>query len=210
MKLHPDDIAKLCHEVNRAYCTSIGDDSQVAWDDAPTWQRESAFKGVAFALANLDAPDSAQHDAWTADKVVDGWVYGEVKDAEAKTHPCLVPFDQLSAKQQAKDTLFRAVVRTAADISHPTDPDMQLYVRHLTAGAIEAIRFRFNPSGADRVSKIKLLTGTLLTELEEMEREADAVAPGLDVPPVYEHIRDARTFVKAASMFATLAATTGK
>ena len=28
-------IAKVCHDVNRAYCKSVGDDSQVSWEDAP-------------------------------------------------------------------------------------------------------------------------------------------------------------------------------
>ncbi|XUM24954.1 RyR domain-containing protein [Bradyrhizobium oligotrophicum S58] len=45
-----------------------------------------------------------------ADKLRAGWVHGEVKDADAKTHPCIVPFDQLPRVQQAKDKLFRAVV----------------------------------------------------------------------------------------------------
>jgi hypothetical protein len=43
-------------------------------------------------------------------KVDEGWVYGAVKDPEAKTHPCIVPFDQLPREQQAKDFIFRAVV----------------------------------------------------------------------------------------------------
>ena len=67
--------------------------------------------GVRFAIDHPDAPDSAEHDAWMADKIADGWRYGEIKDAEAKTHPCLVPFDQLPREQQAKDALFRAVVK---------------------------------------------------------------------------------------------------
>jgi hypothetical protein len=36
------------------------------------------------------------------EKVKDGWVYGEVKDVEAKTHPCIVPFDALSVEQTDK------------------------------------------------------------------------------------------------------------
>jgi hypothetical protein len=44
------------------------------------------------------------------DNIKDGWVYGEVKDAEKKTHPCLVPFDQLPLFQQKKDKLFCAIV----------------------------------------------------------------------------------------------------
>jgi hypothetical protein len=103
-------IAQVCHDANRAWCLAHKDDSQKSWDDAEPWQRDSAIKGVEFALANPDAPDSAQHNAWMADKIKDGWRYGEVKDAAAKMHPCLVPFEQLPPHQQAKDRLFKAIV----------------------------------------------------------------------------------------------------
>src|SRR5438105_262770 len=33
--------ARAAHEVNRAYCLALGDASQVAWEDAPEWQRSS-------------------------------------------------------------------------------------------------------------------------------------------------------------------------
>lgn len=107
-------IARVCHEANRAYCASIGDASQVAWDDAPQWQRDSAVNGVIFCLANPDAPPSANHDSWLAEKERAGWRYGPVKDAEAKTHPCFVTYDQLPIEQQKKDALFKAVVAALA------------------------------------------------------------------------------------------------
>lgn len=100
----------MCHETNKVYCESIGDTSQVHWEDAPDWQRVSAEKGVLFALENQSAPNSAVHDSWRNEKVNEGWVYGEVKDAEKKTHPCLVPYDELPQEQQAKDALFRTIV----------------------------------------------------------------------------------------------------
>lgn len=106
-----DQIARVCHEANLGLCEATGDFSQLPWEQAPLWQRESATKGVWYAIAHPAAPDSAQHDAWSADKVADGWTYGETKDDKAKTHPCLVPFDQLPPHQRTKDTLFRAVVR---------------------------------------------------------------------------------------------------
>jgi len=105
------DIAHVCHEVNRAYCASIGDHSQMPWADAADWQRESAVKGVEFAIGNPDAAPSAQHDAWLADKARDGWKYGPVKNPETKEHPCFVPYDELPQEQKAKDYLFLAVVR---------------------------------------------------------------------------------------------------
>jgi hypothetical protein len=48
------------------------------------------------------------------EKVDNGWVFGEVKDAEAKTHPCIVPFEQLPVEQQAKDYLFKGIVHALA------------------------------------------------------------------------------------------------
>jgi len=103
-------IAKVCHQANKAWCESSGDTSQKDWHEAEEWQRDSAIKGVTFKLANPSAPHSAQHDAWMKDKVDAGWVYGEEKSAENKTHPCLVKYEELPIFQQKKDALFVAIV----------------------------------------------------------------------------------------------------
>ena len=103
-------IAYVCHQANKAWCQSEGDESQTDWAFAEQWQRDSAIKGVKFRLENPEAGPDAQHNAWSADKIADGWVYGEVQDVEKKTHPCLVPFDQLPLFQQKKDKLFSAIV----------------------------------------------------------------------------------------------------
>lgn len=104
------NIARVCHEANRAWCIANGDNSQKSWEEAEQWQRDSAIKGVIFRFENPDAGEDSQHNAWMADKVNDGWVYGEVKDAEAKTHPCIVPFHELPLFQQQKDKLFCSIV----------------------------------------------------------------------------------------------------
>lgn len=105
----PEQIAELCHEVNRAYCQSIGDNSQPAWELAPQWQKDSAIAGVKMHLAEHKTPEES-HAAWMAHKASDGWVYGPVKDPDAKTHPCMVAYDELPQEQRSKDYLFRAVV----------------------------------------------------------------------------------------------------
>lgn len=105
-------IARLCHEVNRAYCKSIGDDSQPSWDDAPEWQKMSSIDGVIFNLNNPDAKPSESHECWLKDKENNGWTYGPVKDVEKKEHPCFVPYDELPEKQKTKDYIFKAVVNT--------------------------------------------------------------------------------------------------
>ncbi len=106
-------IARMAHEANAAYCSAIGDDSQLPWDDAPDWQRQSALSGVNFHLGAPDAGPSASHDNWMAEKKADGWVFGETKDPEKKEHPCMVPFDDLPTEQQAKDTIFRHTIHAA-------------------------------------------------------------------------------------------------
>ena len=105
-----EQIARVAHETNRAYCESIGDNSQKTWEGAEAWQRKSAIDGVAFALANPDAPASAQHDSWCKDKYADGWKYGPDKNPETKEHPCLVEYGKLPIEQRLKDYLFKAVV----------------------------------------------------------------------------------------------------
>lgn len=106
-------IASLCHEVNRAYCQAIGDDSQPPWREAPDWRRASARDGVQAILDNPDRKPEDSHAGWLAHKQAEGWRYGTVKDPEKKEHPCMVPFDQLPQEQQVKDHLFLAVVRAA-------------------------------------------------------------------------------------------------
>jgi hypothetical protein len=108
------DIAKVCHEVNRAYCEALGDVTQPAWEQAPDWQRASAVAGVAAHLLDSSLTPRESHELWMAEKQRTGWRYGPVKDANANTHPCMVPFDDLPPEQRVKDYLFRAVVRALA------------------------------------------------------------------------------------------------
>lgn len=105
-----NEIARVCHEANRAYCTSIGDNSHADWYHAPAYQRESVIKGVRLHVGNPAASPAASHEEWLREKELTGWGHGPVKDEELKTHPCMVPFDQLPLEQRRKDHLFKAVV----------------------------------------------------------------------------------------------------
>jgi len=109
-----EKIAKVAHEINAAFCLAYGDASQPSWSEAPEWQRESAINGVKFHLANPDASPSSSHDNWLKEKREAGWVYGEIKNPEAKTHPCCVEYHELPPEQKAKDYLFKQVVHSLA------------------------------------------------------------------------------------------------
>lgn len=109
-----EQIARIAHETNRAYCESIGDTSQPTWENAPEWQRQSAIKGVEFHLSahregRIPSP-SASHDSWLAEKRADGWKFGAVKNPDTKEHPCFVPYAELPIEQRLKDYLFGAIV----------------------------------------------------------------------------------------------------
>lgn len=109
------DIAKVCHEANRAYCATLGDYSQPPWNEAPDWQRSSAVSGVQFHIDNPNAGPSASHSSWLAEKKADGWKYGPVKDPDNKEHPCYVPYEELPGDQKRKDLLFLSIVRALTE-----------------------------------------------------------------------------------------------
>lgn len=112
-----NQIARVCHEVNRAYCQSMGDMSQPTWEDAPEWQRASARMGVDLHCMGNFGPE-ASHISWMKQKLEEGWTWGPNKKPEQKEHPCLVPFSVLPREQQAKDFIFRAIVHAL----RPTSP----------------------------------------------------------------------------------------
>jgi hypothetical protein len=104
-------IAKVCHEANRAYCEVLGEAGKPPWDEADQKTRESAIQGVLLMIRGETNGPKDQHEAWYQTKINEGWTYAKVRDNEKKTHPCLVPYDELPIQQKVKDHLFRAVVK---------------------------------------------------------------------------------------------------
>ena len=103
-------LAKMVHEANKAFCESIGDNSQVPWGEAPEYNHTSAIIGVRAICENPDITPDESHNVWWNTKKADGWIYGEVKDKEKKTHPSMVPYDKLSTVEKYKDHLVKSIV----------------------------------------------------------------------------------------------------
>ncbi len=106
-----EKIAQVCHEANRAYCESIGDNTQLTWGNAPLWQKDSAVDGVKYHIDNPDSQPQDSHENWLKLKYSEGWKYGEVKSEGKKEHPCCAPYDELPIEQRVKDSIFLSIVR---------------------------------------------------------------------------------------------------
>lgn len=114
--MNTEQIAQICHEVNRAYCESIGDFSQKAWKDTSQWQIDSAINGVNFHRLNPNAKPNDSHENWLKEKEKDGWKWGSVKNVEKKEHPCFLPYSELPQEQRSKDYIFSAIVKTITEM----------------------------------------------------------------------------------------------
>ena len=105
------EIAKIVHDANRAYCQTIDDYSQPEWRYTESWQKDSILMDVQAIIDDPSTTPEKSHTGWLAHKVVEGWKYGPNKDTLAKTHPCMVPYSELSDEQKVKDRLFIAIVK---------------------------------------------------------------------------------------------------
>lgn len=51
------------------------------------------------------------HEVWAAGRIKEGWKYGPERSDRFKTHPCLVPYDELpeSEKQYDRETAMNTL-----------------------------------------------------------------------------------------------------
>ncbi len=107
-------IARTVHAALREWAAAHGQADIPEWRHAPAWMHESTRESVRHALAHPGSGGRAQHDQWVQQKLADGWRHGPVKDPAAKTHPLIVPYDDLPDWERRKDALLNAIVRTLA------------------------------------------------------------------------------------------------
>ena len=48
------------------------------------------------------------HEVWAQSRMEQGWTYGEERNDVLKTHPCLIPYEELPEEEKAydRDTAF--------------------------------------------------------------------------------------------------------
>jgi hypothetical protein len=53
------------------------------------------------------------HDDWVEAYKKMGWVYGPFRDPDRKTHPDMVPYEELGQRERDKDAVFAALCEIA-------------------------------------------------------------------------------------------------
>ncbi len=43
------------------------------------------------------------HEVWAETRIAQGWTYGEQRNDELKTHPCLIPYEELPEEERVYD-----------------------------------------------------------------------------------------------------------
>ncbi len=103
-------VARVVHEGMRAFKISVGQEPIEGWDTCPDWMRDSTIAAVRFRRDHPDAPPSAQHDQWLAEKEQTGWQYGPVRNDMEKRHPMMVPYGALPEVERRKDALVVQII----------------------------------------------------------------------------------------------------
>jgi hypothetical protein len=111
-----EDLPESLKESNRRFAESVGETldqlgaSFTPIQDGDTGQLELLDAEIMEPLA------VAEHDRWMSDLMADGWTFSAgPKDPEKKTHPLLVPWDQLDETEREKDRdAIRAIPRMLA------------------------------------------------------------------------------------------------
>src|SRR5690554_5738409 len=93
---------------------------QAAAMDSPVIPEPWSDRDEAFRVQFLDVidmmcgPDRKSspeelHDDWVRAYEAMGWEYGPIRDPHRRTHPDMVPFDELGFAEQIKDAVFVAL-----------------------------------------------------------------------------------------------------
>lgn len=85
---------------------------ETLWQKLSQFHQDSNLYSILFWLGRVQEKHSndsleqravLEHIRWNRFHFMYNWVYGDTKDSHARTHPCLVDFDELSFEEQEKD-----------------------------------------------------------------------------------------------------------
>lgn len=109
-------IAQAAHTANLLYSlqheTSVSVCDPIEWTDMSDEAKAGSVSGIVDMIKNPVLDGREAHDIWFANKQAAGWKYGPAKSNEHKTHPCMVPYDELNIWDKTKDDLYICVINS--------------------------------------------------------------------------------------------------
>ena len=105
-----ETIAAVAHNVLRVHNKAIGR-MGISWLDLPHFERDCLRGSVIYAMTNRGASAEQLQQAWCIERMADGWTYGTAFDLDAKQHPALLPFGELSAHDRRGYEMLLLIVR---------------------------------------------------------------------------------------------------
>ena len=104
----------------------------------------------------LPTPEKA-HDSWVVAYEKMGWKYGEKRDVDKKTHPDMLPFNELPKDEKDKDSIFLTFVWLAKQFQFlPTQQhtkDIEKFRERIKSGCTRSWRMEGTPDSVWVVMK---------------------------------------------------------
>ena len=109
-----EDISRVVHEANRAYCMSISEYNNAPWDQTSEDLKEHTRKLVKYILEDFkpDLPKPHMlHSKWISIKRDEGWKWGNRYNYELKLHPDFLDYDDLQEDSRRKSPITLGIVK---------------------------------------------------------------------------------------------------
>jgi serine phosphatase RsbU (regulator of sigma subunit) len=134
---------------------------------------KKGFKPFALHLneEEIETMARVEHMRWSWEKRLNGWTLGAIKDELKRTHPSLIPYDQLSESEKEKDReLVKLIPAFLQDIDYEAYP--------VSPNRIKKLSYAIKPQSS--INKI-------LYETRELNEQIRKIAKL--TPPIEEMIR---------------------
>ena len=102
--------AWVCYEAERAYCMAHSDYSMTKpWEKLSVAKKQFWVDKVMQHAMHPNMEPRQMHETWREDMETAGFTYGDKYSEEGKTHPSLLPYDNLPWHIQVKDSIFYSI-----------------------------------------------------------------------------------------------------
>jgi serine phosphatase RsbU (regulator of sigma subunit) len=135
---------------------------------------EKGFKPVALHLdtEEIETMARVEHIRWCWNKILNGWIYGKVKDERKKTHPSIIPYEELSESEREKD---RELVRLIPALLH----DIDFEVCPVNPDHIKKLSYAIKPHSS--VHRLLDKTREMNAEISELAKSSPEIKEKVNI-----------------------------